>query len=483
LAKDAELQKEIDVMRCKVFMVTLVALFLFAADAQRVSAQPGVGQIGPPEGIRRALEEKARQLDLGAPYSSIQEYTATPGGIRGWAQAFDRGRLFYVPGYGVLLMSPRMSREAYSRTGRESETLGFPISNEFRCLTPDPRDRYQLFERGTIFWRAAENRYSIEVGLARLATPGNCARPGGPTGTVVTSPTSRNRYRVSIVGFTANRQTFDGHQELDGKGDEVYIVAQVAKFQSNGEMTSYTYGRGVLMGDINQRPPAEERLQAGNLSPEGGIGDGSTYMPGRNPSVRYRSPTLPWVVYEGDLTAGYDALMVIPTIWEWDGDDRQLDSYRNVYFGPGRPEFFYGRPPIRSDWVTQLVSESVRSPNGIAPASWGRGPVITVASAQVWPIRGGDQPIGLDSPTASNSEVVGPRGVFVPKVLFLTERLAQRVVATNYPLPAGGSSSGNIATTVDSFARLGPGVVPIQYRGTDEGTGDYTLFVKVEQIR
>ena len=132
--------------------------------------------------------------------------------------------------------------------------------------------------------------------------------------------------------------------------------------------------------------------------------------------------------------------------------------------------------------MTQLVSESVRSPNGLAPASWGRGPVISVPSAQVWPIRGGDQPIGMDLPTDSNREVVGPRGVLVPKVLFLTEQLVQRVVATNYPVPAGGGSSGNIGTTVDSFARLGPGVVPIRYRGTDEGTGDYTLLVKVEQI-
>jgi hypothetical protein len=472
--------KEIVHMRRKFFIGTLVALFLFVAAATETRAQ--VGQIGAPEGVRRAIEEKARQLDLGAPYSGIQEYTATPGGIRGWSQAFERGRLFNVPGYGVLLMSPRMSQEAYSRTGRESETLGFPVSNEFRCLTPDPRDRYQLFERGTIFWRAAENRYSIEVGAARPATPGNCARPGGPAGPVVTSPTSRNRYRVSIIGFSANRQTFDGHQELDGKGDEVYIVAQTAKFQSNGEMSSYTYGRGVLMGDTNLRPASEERMTAGNLSDVGGIGDGYTHMPRRNPSLRYRSPTLPWVVFEGELTAGSDALMVIPTIWEWDGDARQLDAYRNVYFGPGRPEFFYGRPPIRTDWVTQLVGESVRSPNGIAPASWGRGPVISVTSAQVWPIRGGDQPIGLDLPTDSNREVVGPRGVFVPKVLFLTEQLAQRVVATNYPLPAGGNSSGNTGTTVDSFARLGPGVVPIQYRGTDEGTGDYTLFVKVEQV-
>jgi hypothetical protein len=50
---------------------------------------------------------------------------------------------------------------------RMTHTLGFPISNEFRGLTPDARDRYQLFERGTIFLRAAESRYFVEQGAVR----------------------------------------------------------------------------------------------------------------------------------------------------------------------------------------------------------------------------------------------------------------------------------------------------------------------------
>jgi len=72
--------------------------------------------------------------------------------------------------------------------------------------------------------------------------------------------------------------------------------------------------------------------------------------------------------------------------------------------------------------------------------------------------------------------------VFVPKVLFLTEQLAQRVVTRNYPLPAVRTTDGDTGTLVEPFGTLGRGVIPIHYSGTDEGTGDYTLLVKVEQI-
>src|SRR5688572_14022638 len=138
-------------MTRKVFIATLVALSLFVAAESGTRAQ--VGQIGAPEEVRQAIEAKARQLDLGGAQGRIYEALLVPGGITGWSQGFERGILYYLPRHGVLLMSHKMNQEAYSRTGRERNTLGFPISNEFRCLAPDPRDRYQRFERGIIFWR------------------------------------------------------------------------------------------------------------------------------------------------------------------------------------------------------------------------------------------------------------------------------------------------------------------------------------------
>jgi hypothetical protein len=467
-------------MSSKTFIVTLMALSLIVTATIGVGAQVGrINPPDPPEEVRRAIEEKARQLDLGAAKYRIYEQVSITG-VRGWSQSFERAILYYVPGHGVLMLSYDLNNRAYNRvmsTPSNPQPLGLPISNEFRCLTPNPRDRYQLFERGIIFWRAAEDRYVIDRDLLRLTSPGNCTGSRPPVATVVTAPEGRrHRYRVSIIGFTVNRQTNDDPMQSDGKGDELYIVSLVGRFQSNGELISHTLERGVLMGDTNQRPGNEERQTVGNLSDDGGIGDGYTYMPAPNRQGRYSKPALPWVVYEGELTTGFDALMVIPFIWEWDGDDRQYTNFRDTYFGPtGRPAFFYGAR-LRRDWVTRLVSESVSAPNGISPNSaFGQSPVLTVPPARLTVFPEGDRPIGLDE-DGSN-----PRA-FVPKVLFLTDQLAQRAVATNFPLPAVSSSSGNTGMTVEQFGRLGPGVIPIRYRGTDEGTGDYTLFLKVEQL-
>src|SRR5437868_6376899 len=38
------------------------------------------------------------------------------------------------------------------------------------------------------------------------------------------------RFRVILTGFTVNRQTSDNILESDGRGDEVYIAAEVAQF-------------------------------------------------------------------------------------------------------------------------------------------------------------------------------------------------------------------------------------------------------------
>jgi LGFP repeat len=478
-------------MSRKIFILSLLALFFFAA-----AAAPAV-RAQVPDQVRRAIEEKARQLDLGSPQDDIHEFAPIPGGNRGFNRWYERGVLFFVQGHGVLLMSYAM-RAAYHGDPfqRLSHRLGLPISNEFRCLTPDPRDRYQLFEHGTIFWRAADNQYVVEQGAPRPVTPGDCPHRPGPTATVVTGPEvsagqkppQRHRYRVTILGFTVNRQTFDGLQELDGKGDEVYLAVQVTKFQANGAMISNTGGRGVLMGDTNLRPANEERMTLGNLSPDGGIGNGFHYLPAQNPRARYSLPTLPWVVYEGELTQGFDALTIIPSIWEWDDYDSNFSIYQDVSFGlrrAGTPFFFYPRPdnrrtgipehasPVESGWITQLVSESVRSPNGIPPTStWGGWPIVSFPNHPISMfIPNGDRPIGLHP---------GPK--FVPQIMFLTEPLAQRTVTMNFPLPAVSSSSGNTGITVEEFRRLGPGVIPVRYSGTEEGTGDYTLFVKVEQI-
>ena len=280
-------------MKRKNLMFTLIALFLFAGAAMEASAQV-------PDDIRRVIEDKARERDLGG-LSSVGFYqvTSRPSGTV-WAGYYDRGTVFGLRPYGATTLT-RAVESAYLDQFRESigfAPIGLPITDEIRCRTPDPRDRYQVFEHGVFFWRASQNRW---IGYANLRPPrstGDCVIPG-PTATVVTEPAegTGERFRVSIIGFTANRQTLDDARQLDGKGDEVYVVAQVLKFQPNGQIVSNTFERSVLMGDTNQRPANEERMTVGGASGDGGIRNGDTYLPPNATRLRYSHPALPWIVY------------------------------------------------------------------------------------------------------------------------------------------------------------------------------------------
>lgn len=478
-------------MSRKNFIFMLLALFLFVGAAMEASAQV-------PDEIRRVIEDKARERDLGGLASlGFAEVTSRPSGRHVWAGYYVRGTVYVIQPYGAAALTSAVA-SAYYDQFRESighAPIGLPISDEIRCRTPDTRDRYQLFERGVFFWRASQNSWIGYPNLPHPRTTGNCAIPG-PTATVVTQPepATGERFRVSIIGFTANRQTSDDPMQSDGKGDEVYLVAQVAKFQSNGQLASNTFERSVLMGDTNQRPASEERMTVGGASADGGIRDGDSYMPANASRPRYSHPALPWIVYEGALAPGSNAVMIIPTIWEWDGDERQLQEYRRLYFSGPNPQYFYGREPLRrwgdndiatngqpNPWVTNLVRDSLNSPTGFTTSrGWGTGPVINFTGNSVGLFREGDQPIGLSNAPASQARLNAR--LFSPQILFLTYRLAQTVVTRQFPVPAVRSTNGNTGTIVEPFATLGPGVIPIRYAGSDEGTGDYTIFLRVERI-
>jgi hypothetical protein len=132
-------------------------------------------------------------------------------------------------------------------------------------------------------------------------------------------------------------------------------------------------------------------------------------------------------------------------------------------------------------WVTNLVRDSLNSPTGFTTSrGLGTGPVINFTGNSVGLFREGDQPIGLSNAPASQARLNAR--LFSPQILFLTYRLAQTVVTRQFPVPAVRSTNGSTGTIVEPFATLGPGVIPIRYAGSDEGTGDYTIFLKVERI-
>ena len=160
--------------------------------------------------------------------------------------------------------------------------------------------------------------------------------------------TEVGRFRVTLTGYTVNRQTVDNTLETDGKGDEVFILTEVAQYDrytqdrvgipnagirlgysdelhGDGEITQRRSLISILMGDVNNQtnPP---RIQAGFASGLGGLRSGDRF-PTNEPWLLVGEPTtdrLPMLLWEGDLRQGRDLVMIVPTVWEWDGGNAAL---------------------------------------------------------------------------------------------------------------------------------------------------------------
>ena len=249
------------------------------------------------------------------------------------------------------------------------------------------------------------------------------------------------RFRVTLTGFTVNQQSSDNILESDGKGDEVYFIIDSARYDGytdrggrpsvfaplsldttlrpNGNLTERQSLQSVILGDVNfqNNPP---RIRAGSASQVGGLRTGDRYPTNEpwNVSGALRTDRLPMLLWEGELTTERDLVVLIPTIWEWDGGNTEM---RAAY------------------------TDSVNS-------------YLTTSSKTFWDhIRGqdlfgaGDRPIGL----LQNANGWVPRG------LFLTFPTAQRAATTS---PSG----------------YGTGVVELRYGHSPKE--DYSIYLKIERL-
>ena len=135
------------------------------------------------------------------------------------------------------------------------------------------------------------------------------------------------RYRVSITGFEAEQATWDDAMQRDGKDDEIFLMAETRELYNN-DGTPYVGPaqtmRSMVMGDTNGFQP-EDRLRAGHASDEGGIRTGDKVG---TTGTRYGEPRkdrIPMLVWEGELRPDM-AVMIVPTIWEWDGAPTFLEG-------------------------------------------------------------------------------------------------------------------------------------------------------------
>lgn len=269
-------------------------------------------------------------------------------------------------------------------------------------------------------------------------------------------------FRVTLVGYQADEQTNDTMFQTDGKGDEIYTLVNVASYESSAP-TMQRY-RSILMGDGNDQPAVPERMAVGNLSDQGGIGTGFRMLPRNPPRGAYNALTLPMVVYRGS-----GPVIVVPTIWEWDGDDKFARTYMQEL------ETTFLRGPLTVSFVRD--AEGGR----LDPAA-GVGPLFSAARVN-WMLRtfgygrdGSDFVIG--------EATIGDERVFRPQFLLLTSEMAVAAARRSGSLPALRATNGAEGTLVEPLFPAGflNGVINVRYEAAYGKKGSYTMFLKVEMM-
>lgn len=237
-------------------------------------------------------------------------------------------------------------------------------------------------------------------------------RPGGATPGGATASTNRRadpkrgRYRVTLNGFTVYRQTYDNPLQIDGKGDEVYFAAYVSRLDtSSADLIDQQLLATKVHGDVNGFP---ERKQAGMASGRGGIQTGNTF-PFPTPFKRTGAPSveeIPMLLWEGELVQGQSAVVITPTVWEWD-DNPELFAYWGI-----------GRGAFAEQLLEPDVLRSILENRFWLPVEFG-SPGLYIHTNMFADAR--DRPIGLDRGRRTN------------------EKFAEPVIAT------GGGSKGAVA--------------------------------------
>jgi hypothetical protein len=268
------------------------------------------------------------------------------------------------------------------------------------------------------------------------------------------------RYRISIAGFKVNHETYDDPLERDGKRDEVFTAVVVQHFnRKTGALVDAGTVQSKVYGDANGFP---DRVPQGRASDVGGLMTGDVVPFGWDEQAILPSPNPGWfplVVWEGSLSNDEDALVLRPTIWEWDGDHGALSLWQRTVSGDPAATWSYGPlqqtvggtsiSMVRDGQVLQVQTYLDRSNLGTY------SPEFVVA--------GMDRPIGVDE-RSSSSDI----DLFKDRLLLLTREKIE------YELTKSGAVGGS------------RGLLPFRFEDRGSGdaalSGDYTVYLRLERV-
>jgi hypothetical protein len=273
------------------------------------------------------------------------------------------------------------------------------------------------------------------------------------------------RYRLTLTGFMAAKATADDPRDYDGARDEVYAAAAFVRWD---RVKNTVLQRGVMRtreyGDVGNAGQRGSRIQAGSATATGGIwtGKGNDVVPKEfDPRGSTLPPAaadqFPLLIWEGELTDGLDAVLVVPSLWE---SDLQSKSYENY----------------QSNWKispvgllsTPLVQKQLTVP-ALAVVTVSATPGMSVGKALTTVFTG------------------GLSGSFA---------ISGMLTSANVDRPIGLSPAGDAAiyqerlavVTREKLSALTPGAgitVAVPFTEPVDGAlgGSYTLYLRVERIQ
>lgn len=302
------------------------------------------------------------------------------------------------------------------------------------------------------------------------------------------------RYRVVANGFSVIHESYDDMFSLDGKYDEVYGGFTMLHYdRKTGDVLDRDLRRTKVLGDIHNFP---DRLRAGSASGSGGLRAGDSYPdPGH---ARYRgqdgaepnSQTFPFKVWEGTLTDGADAAIILPTMWEKDNDGSTYDAWNLAEVGSAS-----------QIWFDQAVQQALRQtslgviapPGSITPnqsPTFGEHAVGAIgffaAIGQPWVggliLGSRDRPIGMVP--AGPGGLVSSLGAALPRrAIVLTREIIEHSLNGSKILPDPASLGPGNAWMLAYFD-VPVGVIPVLLR---DGPGqnlqaNYVMYLQVERM-
>lgn len=249
------------------------------------------------------------------------------------------------------------------------------------------------------------------------------------------------RFRISLERFHSRVDVTEDLLRADGRGNEIYIATQVSEYGRNRSLLSTRMIRTPTFGDVHNYPT---RIQAGSMSPNGGIRANDEYPAAVLHVSQLTTPSttnLPYLLWEGDLSEADGAVILSPSIWEADEDDRLFRQFATF------------QTAAASGWPFRSYL------SGYVPSA------THTSVADTWrPTVGND---------CTNSDQFRPQGSWGDEPIDMSRTLpyCPKYVAINWRLAS-------------SATRVNPAVVleiPF-FANVDSVPGQFKLFVRIEKV-